>query len=145
MSRFSCLATFLLGMSAAVPAIAYDASWYKANGWSGEYPYGFTMAKDVTVTIRESLDPNAPKTISCQLKKGANYHQWNRKRVESDQLEFISFTKIQTYEIKLSFKADVTRGSDGGKATINFKKGDRWFFLVYFGEGSFLFRFNNIA
>ncbi len=102
MSRFSCLVTFLLGMSAAVPAIAYDASWYKANGWSGEYPYGFTMAKDVTVTIRESLDPNAPKTISCQLKKGANYHQWNRKRIQSDQLDFISFTKIQTYETKFS-------------------------------------------
>jgi len=135
--------TFLLGVSAAVPAFAYDASWYKANGWSGEYPYGFTMAKDVTVKIRENLDPNAPKTISCDLKKGATYHAWNSKRFKSDQLEFISFTKIETYELKSSFRANVTRGSDGRKATINFKKGNRWFFLVYLAEGYFQFRFNN--
>jgi hypothetical protein len=96
MSRFSWLVTFLLGVSAGVPAFAYDASWYKANRWSGEYPYGFTMAKDVTIKIRENLDPNAPKTISCQLKKGATYHQWNSKRVKSDKLEFVTFTKSRT-------------------------------------------------
>ena len=143
MSRFSCLVTFLLSVSAAVPAFAYDASWYKANGWSGEYPYGFTMLKDVTVQIRENLDPTASKTISCQLKKGATYHEWNTKRVKSDELKFVSFTKIATYEVKSSFSTNVTRDPDGRKVTINFKKGDRWFFLVYLAEGIFRFRFNH--
>jgi hypothetical protein len=86
MSRFPFLATFLLVLSAAVPVKAYDASWYKSDGWSGEYPYGFTMAKDTTILIRETLDRDAPKTMSCDLKKGATYHQWNSDRVKSVSL-----------------------------------------------------------
>src|SRR5215470_12579568 len=78
----------------------YDASWYRANGWSGEYPDGFTMASNVATKIRGSLNLDAPKIISCVLRKGATYHQWNKKRVISDRLEFISFTKIMTYELQ---------------------------------------------
>lgn len=133
----------MLAVGAPVPAFAYDASWYKANGWSGEYPHGFTMAADVTIDIRKSFDPNVPKSVSCLLKKGATYHPWNGKRVTSDQLEFVSFTKIEIYELKSGFTANVYRDSDGRNATIKFKKGDRWSYLAYLSEGRFLFKFNN--
>jgi hypothetical protein len=85
------------------PTSQYDASWYRANGWSGEYPDGFTMTGNVTTKIRGSLNLDAPKSISCMLRKGATYHQWNKRRVSSDRLEFTSFTKIETYELDASF------------------------------------------
>jgi len=143
MSRFLVLVTFLFVLSAATPAKAYDALWYKSDGWSGEYPYGFTMAKDITILIRETLDPDAPKTISCDLKRGATYHQWNSNRVKSDQLEFVSLTRIKTYEVKSDFRDELTRKSDGSTISMTFKKGDRWFFLKYLGEGAFVLKFKN--
>lgn len=57
--------------------------------------------------------------------------------------EFVSFTKIETYEIKSSFRAGVIRNSDDRKLTITFKKGDQWFYLTYLAEGYFLFRSSN--
>src|SRR6267154_4009891 len=101
------------------PTAKYDASWYKANGWSGEYPNGFTMASNVTTKIRGSLELDAPKSISCVLRKGATYHQWNKKRVISDRLEFISFTKIETYELDASFTVELRRQSDGDDSTYD--------------------------
>jgi hypothetical protein len=85
-SRFSCFVAFLPAVGAAGPAFSYDASWYKAKSWSGEYPNGFTMTADVTISIRGSLDLDAPKSISCALKKGSTYHVWNKKRVVSDRV-----------------------------------------------------------
>jgi hypothetical protein len=125
------------------PAAKYDASWYRANGWSGEYPDGFTMASNVTIKIRGSLNLDAPKSISCVLRKGATYHQWNKKRVISDRLEFISFTKIETYELNASFTVDLRSQSDGDDTTIQFKKGDQWLYLTGPAEGRFLIKFND--
>src|SRR5450759_3137930 len=99
MSRLWYLVTFLFAVGAAAPAFAYDASWYKATGWSGEYPNGFTMATDVSINIRASLNSDAPKSVPCLLREGATYHQWNKKRVASDRLEFVSFTKIVSHEL----------------------------------------------
>jgi hypothetical protein len=44
----------MLATIVSTPAIAYDGSWYQNKGWSGEYPYGFTVASDVTIEIREN-------------------------------------------------------------------------------------------
>jgi hypothetical protein len=142
-SRFSRLVAFLLAVGAAGPAFSYDASWHKAKGWSGEYPNGFRMATNVTINIRGSLDLDAPKSISCVLRKGSTYHQWNKKRVVSDRLEFISFTKVETYELKASFAVEVWRRSDSRNTTIEFKKGDRWSYLAYIAEGNFLIKFGD--
>jgi hypothetical protein len=98
------------------------------------------MAADVTLNIRGSPDLDAPKSMSCVLTKGSTYHQWNKKRAASDRLEFISFTKIKTYELKASFTAEVSRQSDGRDTTIEFKKGDRWSYLAYLAEGNFLIK-----
>src|SRR5690348_10914559 len=100
MSRFCPLWTMLsLVVGAATSASAYDASWYRATSWSGEYPNGFTVAADVTVNIRASPVPEAAKSRPCLLREGATYHEWNKKRVRSDKLEFVSFTKISTYAL----------------------------------------------
>jgi hypothetical protein len=126
------------------PTAKYDASWYRANSWSGEHPDGFTMASNVTTKIRASLNLDAPKSISCVLRKGATYHQWNKKRVISDWLEFISFTKIETYELDASFTVELRRQSDGDDTTIQFKKGDQWLYLAGLAEVTFLIKFNDI-
>jgi hypothetical protein len=123
--------------------VKYDGSWYKTNGWGGEYPDGFTMARDVTAKIRGSLDLDAPKSISCVLRKGATYHPWNKKRVVSDRLEFIAFTRIETYELSSSYTVELSRRSDGSDTTIQFKKGDRWLYLAGLAEGAFLIKFND--
>jgi hypothetical protein len=125
------------------PTAKYEASWYRANGWSGEYPDGFTMASNVTIKMRGSPNFDAPKSISCVLRKGATYHQWNKKRVISDRLEFISFTKIETYELNASFTVDLRRQSDGDDTTVQFKKGDQWLYLAGPAEGAFLVKFND--
>src|SRR5260370_24181939 len=142
-SRFSCFVAFLPAVGAAGPAFSYDASWYKARGWSGEYPDGFTVATDVTLNIRGSPDLDAPKSMSCVLTKGSTYHQSNKKRAISDRLEFISFTKIKTYELKASFTAEVSRPSDRRYPTIEFKKGARWSYLAYLSEGNLLIKFGD--
>jgi hypothetical protein len=125
------------------PTSKYDASWYKANGWSGEYPDGFTMTGNVTTKIRERLNLDAPKSISCMLRKGATYHQWNKRRAISDRLEFISFTKVETYKLDASFTVELRRQSDGDDTTIQFKKGDQWLYLAGLAEGTFLIKFND--
>jgi len=101
------------------------------------------MARNVTTKIRASLDLDAPKSISCVLRKGATYHPWNKKRVVSDRLEFISFTKIEAYEVNSSFTVDLPRRSDGVDTTIQFKKGDQWQYLAGLAEGAFLIRLND--
>ena len=128
----------LLTLSAANAALAYDGSWHKEANWSGEYPNGFTMNADVTVDIRPALDLNAPKSLACLLKRGSTYHEWNKKRVASDQLKFLSFTKIATYEVNSAFNAKVEVRHSRRTAVIKFKQGDRWAFLAYLGEGSYV-------
>jgi hypothetical protein len=142
-SRLYCLVSFLLAVGFAGPAFSYDATWYKVKGWSGEYPHGFTMAANVTINVRASLSLDAPKSISCDLKKGSTYHPWNKKRVLSDRLEFVSFTKVERYELKESVTVDVERQSDRRNTTIEFKKGDRWSYLFYIAEGTFLINFGD--
>jgi hypothetical protein len=121
-------------------AAKYDGTWYRKDFWSGETPDGFTMARDMTINIRATLDPDAPKSVSCVLKKGATYHPWNRERVAADQLEFVSLTRIKTYEVKDGFVAELERRPDGGTAAVEFHKGDRWSFLGGVAEGSILIK-----
>jgi hypothetical protein len=122
------------------PIKKYDASWYKADFWSGEYPGGFTMTQDATINIRSSPDPAAPKSTACLLKKNATYHPWNQDRVHSDHLEFISFTRIETYEVKESVTADLDPESGGESVARKFRKGERWFYLAAVSEGNFIMK-----
>src|SRR5262245_57534451 len=85
----------------------YDASWYRAEYWGGEYPDGFTMDDDVALGIRATPGVGAPKSVSCALRKGATYHPWNRKRVAADHLKFITFTRIKTFEVTKDYSSGV--------------------------------------
>jgi hypothetical protein len=139
--RFAVMLVFSLIAGTYAPAFAYDSSWHKATGWSGEYPSGFTIAADMTIDIRPKLDPAAPKSVKCRLKKGATYHQWNSKRAASDRLQFISFTKIKTYRLTGDLTVKLERRPSGGVADVRFRKGDTWSYLAYLGEGAFLMKF----
>jgi hypothetical protein len=123
------------------PALAYDGSWYRSNGWGGEYPNGFTMTGDTAVEMRGEADPAAPAATACLLRKDATYHQWNEARVASDKLEFVTFSRIEKYRLKKNFTADVQADKDGSDVKLRLKKGDAWEFLTYIGEGFFLMRY----
>jgi hypothetical protein len=123
-----------------VSAVKYDASWYKTESWAGEYPSGFTVDDDVTIKIRANAALDAPKSRSCALRKGATYHPWNDSRITSDQLKFVTFTRIETYKLKENYTSSVSRQPDGDSTTIAFKKGDRWSYLAGLSEGNFLMR-----
>jgi hypothetical protein len=101
------------------------------------------MSSNVTINIRETTDFDAPKSISCLLRKGSTYHPWNKKRVISDRLEFISFTRIVIYEIKESFITWLERQTDNSRVALQFNKGNRWSFLAALSEGLFLMKFDD--
>jgi hypothetical protein len=123
------------------PALAYDDTWYRSNGWGGEYPNGFTMTADTAIEIRADADPASTAGIACLLNRDATYHQWNQPRVEKDKLEFVTFSKIEAYRLKKNFTADA-QPNDGSKdVKLRFRKGDQWEFLTYIGEGFFLMRY----
>ena len=96
------------------------------------------MVTDASIEIRSNLHPKAPKSITCFLKKGATYHPWNKTRIASDGLKFVSFTKITTYQLNSNFNAEVELKPSGRMSVIKFKKGDRWSYLAYLAEGSYL-------
>lgn len=134
------LATFLAAFAAlalSAPAFAYDSSWYKTDFWAGEYPNGFTLKEDMTVKIRKQPLPGAARDIGCAMKKGATYHPWNRERVESDKLEFLSYVKKVTYRIKSESKVLVHDEQADKDKEVAFNPGDKWTYLTYYGEGSF--------
>lgn len=145
--RFACLVLPLAGfVLAAGPAPAqsispYDESWYRAPFWSGEYPSGFTVLKDVTLGIRPVLDPAAAPSVSCLLREGATYHMWNFPRVAADALSFVSFTKIDELEVTVAYDAVLHAEPDGAAVSVHFAPGSRWRELVYYGEGAYLMEY----
>jgi hypothetical protein len=141
------LAVAVVAAFAAAPALAqstYDATWYRAPFWSGEYPGGFSVAKATTVQLRPALDAGAAKTIACDLPMGATYQAWNQGRVEEQGLSFTSFTKIAEYRMTEAFEATLYRRDDASEATISLKQGDTWRYLVYLAEGSFLMEYDGV-
>lgn len=75
----------------------------------GEYPNGFTMTANLTIPIRSRTDQAAPKSLPCRLKRGATYHVWTQSRVASDKRQFVSYTRIETYQLKADYKNQLMR------------------------------------
>jgi hypothetical protein len=123
-----------------MPSSSYDAGWHKENFWSGEYPNGFTMAANLTIPIRSRPDPAAAKSLPCLLKRGATYHVWNKSRVASDKLQFVSYTRIETYQLKADYKSQLMRKSDHEPIDVGLKSGDHWSLLVPLSEGMVLIK-----
>lgn len=126
--------------SANAPPPAYGPDWHRTNFWPGEYPGGFTLESDVTITIRNRPDPRAPATISCQLRRGATYHPWNAARNAADRLRYVTYTKTASYRVNAAFAADVT--DDSGAHTLALPAGAIWTYLAAYGEGQFSFRYD---
>lgn len=131
----------LLFVSAALllpdSACAYDATWYKTDFWAGEYPNGFTLDSDITVKIRNEPLPAAPQDIACALKKGETYHPWNGERVEASKLEFLTYVKKVSYKVKSPATILLQDENSDSDREVDFKPGDRWTYLTYYGEGMF--------
>lgn len=129
--------------AATAPAAppAYDDSWYRTDGWSGEYPDGFSVLKDITVKLRPVLSPSAERTIDCALPTKATYHPWNSARVAEQNLDFVAFTRVQDWEITTAYDALFYSDVDGSEYTVHFAPGDRWRYLAYYAEGTFAMEF----
>ena len=128
-----------------VTAFAYDATWYKTDFWAGEYPHGFTLEQSVTTLIRTAPDPQAPMTITCTMKKGATYHPWNRERVASSKLEFISYVPTETYVIKKPATFTLRNEQTDSDEKITLGAGDEWTYMTYYAEGMFKMSFKGTA
>ena len=111
------ISVFALVVTVATAAVAaYDDTWYRADFWGREYPSGFTLTEDVTIDIRSEPDPDAAKTIGCDLSKNATYHPWNQNRTEERKLEFVTVTKVRRYDINRDYRAEVSREGDNAAA-----------------------------
>jgi hypothetical protein len=122
-----------LALLPAAASAAYDSTWYKASGWSGEYPNGFSVvAKKTSVPARGVMDLDAAADIKCELPYLAVFHPWNAKRKAS----YVTMSKI----VILTVKNDFTFQDEDTK--IDLKKGDTIEYLVYGAEGWFTVRIN---
>lgn len=128
-------------VTAGAAGAAYEDGWYKAPFWSGEYPRGFTVETDLTLAIRAVPDPDAAATIECTLPQGATYHPWNWERVESDELEFVTFSPTIEHVVVANGAALAFPPESMEPVELTFEPGDRWEFLAYLGEGFFFIRF----
>lgn len=138
------LAGFAFACTASGPLLAYDATWYKTDFWAGEYPNGFTLAKDFTTEIRETTDLDAARSVKCALKQGETYHQWNEDRVKASKLEFVSYVKKVAYEIKQPATLILQNEKTESDETIVFRAGDEWTYLTYYAEGAFRMEFKGV-
>jgi hypothetical protein len=124
---------------------AYEGGWYKVPFWSGEYPNGITMESDTTTMLRAAPDPDAPQTIECTLPQGATYHPWNIPRVESDQLEFVTFSPIIENVVVADGMVFAYPPLSMEAIELNMQAGDTWEFLAYLGEGFFVMRYQGVV
>lgn len=116
----------------------YDETWHRAPFWSGEYPGGFSVLKDVTVQLRPTLDPKTAGSISCDLPAKATYQAWNGARVAEQGLTFVSFTEIDEMRVTAPYEAVLLREDDYTEVPVSLAPGDSWRYLVYYAEGNFL-------
>lgn len=133
--------TTLVVMSGAVsqpaaPATGYDSSWYISDFWSGEYPAGFAVTRQETaVRARRSMDKAAARDVECQLPYLAVIHPWNKRRIATSQLKFVSATKIVHLIAKEAFVFEDAGGA--ARAKVQIKKGDAIDYIRNDAEGSF--------
>ena len=94
---------------------------------------------------RAVLDPAAEPSIACPVAAKATYHPWNLARVEADNLKFVSFTRIEDMRVDKAVSATLYGETDQSEVTVKFKKGDKWSYLAYLGEGAFLMSYDGVV
>ena len=108
-----------------------------ADFWGGEWPRGFTMKADTLVKARKNFDTDLAKDVSCTLKKGATYHPWNHKRNKLTPMTFKTKETAVVYQVTKNTTIKLERENDRELEEIQFKAGDEWAFITYYGEGLF--------
>lgn len=116
---------------------SYAEGWDLSRGWPGEYPPGFSVLEEgVTLMGRSVMQPLSEADMPCPLPKFATYQQWNVARVESDDLDFRTATKL--FEITMTTDAPIEVLADALGTTsklLQLKTGDVLVYKRYLGEG----------
>jgi hypothetical protein len=140
---FAAVALLAVNPAAAQSVPSYDDAWHRGDFWSGEYPNGFTVLEDTTLTLRPALS-STEKTIDCPLPAKATIHPWNVARVQDMGLTFVTFSEIQEWEVTEAYEAPFYGEFDATETTLSFKPGDRFRYLIYFAEGTFLMEYEGV-
>jgi hypothetical protein len=136
MRNILVVVAFVLPALWSSAGLAYDDGWYKWEGWSGEYPPGFSVTGRKTVLMgRTDMDPDLPRNVACQMPYRAVIHPWNRERVKQSKIKFYSFTRI----IKLTAKDDyfLIASTNGTEEHVPIPKGTVLEYIHYVAEGEF--------
>jgi len=142
----------LIGFSAALDAIESEVraiedraafirnlelpgpNWRASEGWPGEYPAGFTVARQHTRMLRAAPKLSASRTIRCTFPTGATYHIWNPNRVRKQDLRFVSMQETSTFRVNVPTSVFYT-DQDKRSQSMILRKGDVWKSIRYFAEG----------
>lgn len=121
-----------------------EEAWYISPGWPGEYPPGFSIMEDgVEVLARAGMHDSLPREITCALPKNATYQLWNRQRVDTDALEFVTVSEKFNVTINTAAEIDSPVGEfDSPENTLKLEPGDTITYLRYIGEGWTLMEFD---
>ncbi|MGE3684475.1 MAG: hypothetical protein AB7G93_22380 [Bdellovibrionales bacterium] len=120
----------LLGLSAtAVAESVRTAEYYRLDAWIGEYPDGFEMLADLTVSsVTTPLDP-VPGP-ACTLRAKTVIHPWAQKT----KSEFVTLYPISRYVANKDYAIERYQDSP-----LQVKKGEEVILLSYLSEGICLF------
>ena len=134
--RFVLVAISLLVGSEAFAG--YDATWYRQELWSGEWPSGFAVVKpDVTIMARTAMDKDLKPTVSCRLPYRAVFSPWNTARNKASNAHYWTASKIVRMTAKQAFTFE-DQNDDAVKVPL--KKGEAIEYLMYYAEGIFAVR-----
>lgn len=129
------------------PAVAdYDASWFKAPYWSGEWPRGIAIAKpNLTVMARSEMDKDSAPSIPCTLPYRAVLHPWNHEANKARKIEYWTASKIKILKANRRFDYDFESLDQRSRKPVklSIKKGEVIEYLIYGAEGSFTVRIRN--
>src|SRR5262249_44789034 len=129
----------MLGVGAAAfgqTPNGYDKTWFISEGWSREYPPGFSVTRPGTVVkARKTMDKAAARDVDCKLPYLAVIQPWNRRRAAKSNIKFLSATKIIRLVVKDTF--DFEDESSRNPAKIPLRKGDTVEYIRNDAEGSF--------
>jgi len=122
----------------------YEAVWYHADFWPGEYPPRFSVTKDEVVLIgRAHMKLTSPKDVYCPVPKFATYSPWNSARNTADKLQYKTVSKPSVLTITDTVEVLALTENEQVEVTLNLQKGDTLQFLVYHAEGFGLYRYND--
>ena len=114
----------------------YNHLWHKSDFWAGEYPNGLVILEQgVILQARVKMDPAIQPSVKCPVDYRGVYHPWNKIRVESESLKFITMTKVLSLNVTEHFDYSYKTEFDGDLKSISYHLGDSIEYLGYLSEG----------